>query len=136
MTVVVRTTATLALLLVLGVPGLAPAEELTQRDTRGPVTVVATLMPPAAAGEPLRVRLALDTHSVGLDTIAFERAVALRQPDGTEVSPTAVEVSGGGHHRRTVVVFPAPAPNTPVTLVVKAVGGVAERVFTWQAVPR
>ena len=30
----------------------ATAEELTKRDARGPVTVVATLMPPAAAGEP------------------------------------------------------------------------------------
>ena len=133
MTVLVRLTAIVSL---LALPALAAAEELTKRDAQGPVTVVATLMPPSAAGEPLRVKVVLDTHSVGLDTIAFERAVALRNPDGTEVVPTAVETTGGGHHRQTVVVFPAPAPNTPVILVVKAVGGVAERVFTWQAVPR
>ncbi len=133
MTVFVRMTAIVALLVL---PALAAAEELTKRDSTGPVTVVATLMPPSAAGEPLRVKLALDTHSVGLDTIAFERAVALRRPDGTEVAPTAVETTGGGHHRQTVVVFPSPAPNIPVVLVVKAVGGVAERVFTWQALPR
>ena len=133
MTVVVRITAILALLVV---PALAAAEELTKRDARGPVTVVATLMPPAAAGEPLRVKVALDTHSVGLDSVVFERAVALRKPDGTEVAPTAVEATGAGHHRQTVIVFPAPAPDTPVVLVVKAVGGVAERVFTWEALPR
>jgi len=132
MTVFVRVTAILAL---LTVPALAAADELTRRDAQGPVTVVATLLSPAA-GQPLRVKLVLDTHSVGLDTVAFERAVALRKPDGTEVAPTAVETTGGGHHRQTVVIFPAPAPTTPVVLVVKAVGGVAERVFTWEALPR
>jgi len=133
MTTFVRTTAILALLVL---PALGAAEELTKRDARGPVTVVATLMPPAAAGEPLRVKVALDTHSEGLDTIAFERAVAFRKPDGTEVAPSAVETTGSGHHRQTVIVFPAPAPATPVVIVVKDVGGVAERVFTWQALAR
>jgi hypothetical protein len=127
-------TRLITILALLAIPAVAGAsEELTKRDARGPVTVVATLMPAAAAGEPLRVKIALDTHSVGLDTIALDRTVTLRKPDGSEVAPTSVEAMGSGHHRSAVVVFPALPSSTPVTIVVKAVGGVAERVFTWEA---
>jgi hypothetical protein len=105
----------------------------TKRDTRGPVTVAVTLLAPPAAGEPLRVKVVLDTHSVGLDSVDFLRAVALRSADGGDVAPTAVEASGGGgHHREAVLVFAAPAAG-PVRLVVRGVGGVPERSFEWAA---
>jgi hypothetical protein len=39
---------------------------------------------------PIRWR-ALDTHSIDLDSVAFEHAVALRTPDGADAPPTAVE---------------------------------------------
>lgn len=75
--------------------------------------------------------MVLDTHSVGLDDIAFEHAVAMRTPDGTDLAPEAVEAKGGGHHRRAVVVFPPLAQAGVVRIVVKNVGGVAERIFSW-----
>ncbi len=115
-------------------PAAAPAEEsLTRRDARGPVTVAATLLPADGAGAPVKVRIVLDTHSVALDAIALERAVALRKPDGTDVAPTAVEATGGGHHRQAVLTFAASEAGTPLRIVVKDVGGVAERVFTWES---
>jgi hypothetical protein len=116
----------------LSLAGAAWAQqELTKQDRRGPVTVAVTLTLPAGAETPLKVRIALDTHSVGLDDIAFESAVALRSPDGTDVPPTAVEqVKGGGHHRQAVLVFPPPAGGS-IRVVVKNVGGVSERVFLW-----
>lgn len=116
---------------------LAGAEEgLTKRDSRGPVTVVVTLTEAPAVGAPLRVKVSLDTHSVGLDTIAFDRVVALRTSAG-DLSPTAVEASqGGGHHRSALLVFPPPAEAGPVSIVVKDVGGVAERAFVWEAAAR
>jgi hypothetical protein len=115
--------------------GFGPSEaqdQLTKRDQQGPVTVAVTLMPPATPGAPLKVKVLLDTHSVGLDGIVLDRAVAIRI-DGTEVQPTAVEqAGGGGHHREAVLVFPPLAQPGPVRIVVKDVGGVAERSFSWE----
>lgn len=104
---------------------------LTKQDRQGPVTVALTPVAPVTAGAPLKVRVALDTHSVNLDTIPLERAVVLRSAAGTDIAPAAVEeAGGGGHHRQAVVVFPAP-PDGDLTIVVKDVGGIAERTFVW-----
>lgn len=105
-------------------------------DSRGPVAVRVTLLAPATGGAPLKVRVALNTHSVGLDDIAFDRAVALRGTGGSDVAPTAVEqATGGGHHRQAVVVFPPVPGGGEISIVVKGVGGVKERVFTWRLAP-
>jgi hypothetical protein len=123
-------------LVVLGTLGRSEGQDpFTKRDQQGPVTVVVTLIPPATPGAPLKAKIVLDTHSVGLDGIAFERAVVMRT-GGTDVSPTAVEqATGGGHHRNAVLVFPPPAQPGPVQIVVKDVGGVAERSFSWELPP-
>ena len=106
-------------------------EGLTKRDQQGPVTVVVTLVAAPSADTPVRVKVVLDTHSVGLDGIAFDQAVAVRAADGRDVAPTAIEeASGSGHHRQAVLVFPA-AQAGPLRVVVKNVGGVAERSFVW-----
>jgi hypothetical protein len=108
------------------------AQELTKTDRQGPVAVAVTLSTPAVVGSPVKVRVGLDTHSVGLDGIAFERAVVWRGPDGIEVGPTAVEqVKGSGHHREAVLVFPTVGQAGIGRIVVREVGGVAERVFEW-----
>jgi hypothetical protein len=71
---------------------------------------------------------------VALDGVAFEQAVVVRTPDGAEVPPTAVEqASGSGHHREAVLVFPPVAQPGPVRILVRNVGGVAERTFLWEA---
>lgn len=123
-------------LVILGGLGRSEAQDqLTKRDQQGPVTVTVTLVPPPAPGAPLKAKIVLDTHSVGLDGIAFDRAVALRT-DGGEVPPTAVEqATGGGHHREAVLVFPPLAQPGPVRIVVRNVGGVAERAFSWELPP-
>jgi hypothetical protein len=115
-------------------PGAFTAEPGPSRqDRQGPVTVTATLLPPASADGPLRVKIALDTHSVNLDGIAFEAIVVLRAPDGNDAPPVGIEgAKGGGHHREAIVVFPARAANGGPSIVVKNVGGVSERVFTWE----
>lgn len=114
--------------------GLSEAQEgLTKRDAQGPVTVVVTLIPSPTPGAPIKAKVVLDTHSVALDGVAFEQAVAIRTPDGAEVLPSAVEqASGSGHHREAVLVFPPlPQPGS-VRIVVRKVGGVAERTFLWE----
>ncbi len=124
----------LILAVALGAVGISQAQEsLTKRDGQGPVKVAVTLTAAPAIGAPIKARITLDTHSVGLDGIAFEQAVTLRAPDGSDVLPMAVEqVKGGGHHREAVVVFPPLAQVPVVRIVVKNVGGVAERSFLWE----
>lgn len=117
---------------VAALAGVAGAQAPTKRDTQGPVTVAVTPIEGPKAGAPLRVRVALDTHSVGLDGVVFERSVILRGPDGAETSPSGVEqVKGGGHHREATLVFPS-RPQGELHVVVKDVGGVAERSFRWE----
>jgi hypothetical protein len=109
-------------------------EGLARRDAQGPVTVVVTLMTPPSLGAPPRAKVVLDTHSEALDSVAFEQAVFMRLSNGAEIRSTAVEqVSGSGHHREAVVVFPPLAQAGTVLIVVKGIGGVAERIFLWDA---
>jgi hypothetical protein len=121
------------MLMVLAANATAVEPTLSRQDRQGPVTVTATLIPSVTADGPLRVKVALDTHSVNLDDLAFQTIVALRAPDGNDVEPSAIEqTKGGGHHREAVVVFPAPGASGGLRVVVKNVGGVGERIFTWE----
>ncbi len=127
-----RAALILMFLTVLSASNADAQEGLTKRDRRGPVTVEVNLIAPAATGEPFRAKVVLDTHSVALDGIKFEEAVALRAPDGIDIAPMAVEqATGGGHHREAVLVFPAVAGAGPIRILVRNVGGVAERSFSW-----
>lgn len=129
----VRLVGLMSTVAILWATGSSEAQQgLTQRDARGPVTVAVTLTSPPQVGAPLKVKVALDTHSVALDGIRFEEAVALRA-DGADLAPTAVEeAQGGGHHRSVVLVFPPPTRPGEVKIVVRNVGGVAERSFVWE----
>jgi hypothetical protein len=91
----------------LGSAGGGSAQDaLTQRDGQGSVTVVVTLAGLPQVGVPIRATVVLDTHTVALDDVVFERAVALQTPEGAEVAPARVEgLTGSGHHRQAVVVF-------------------------------
>lgn len=115
---------------------VAGAEEsLVRRDARGEVAVTVTLLAPPAPGEPIRAKVDLDTHSVALDSLAFDKIVALKRHDGQQVPPAAVEqTTGGGHHRQAVLVFPGIDHGHAVEIVVRNVGGVAERSFSWSSV--
>lgn len=111
-------------------------ERLTKRDGQGPVSVSVTLSAAPEVGALLKAKVVLDTHSVALDGIKFEEAVALRLPDGTDIAPAAVEqATGSGHHREAVLVFAPLARPGDVHIVVKNVGGVAERSFSWELPP-
>ena len=50
---------------------------LTQRDGQGAVTVVVTLAGLPDVGVPIRATVVLDTHTVALNDVVFERVVAL-----------------------------------------------------------
>lgn len=114
--------------------GVTEAQEgLTKQNRQGPVTVAVTLTAVPAVGEPVKIKVVLDTHSVGLDGIAFDQAVAMRTADGSDIPPTTVEqVRGSGHHREAVLIFPPLGQGGAARVVVRNVGGVAERSFAWE----
>ncbi len=131
---VVSFVAAVAVLTALADPGGARAAEgATQTSGVGPVTVAVTPLPPAAAGEPLRLKVVLDTHSVDLDGVAFERVVGVRSAGGPVAAPQVESTKGSGHHREAILVVPptVAAGSTALEVVVKDVGGVPERIFRW-----
>lgn len=133
MRLVRRMKPALAFVVLWAVGASAAQDGLTKQDRRGPVTVAVTLTALPEVGAPVRAKVALDTHSVALDGIAFDQVVSLRTNEGRDVAPVAIEeVKGGGHHRQAVLVFPPLAAAGPLKIVVKDVGGVAEREFVWE----
>jgi Spy/CpxP family protein refolding chaperone len=116
---------------------------LTREDTQGGVTVSATLLTPdkPRPDGTLAVQVKLDTHAVDLDPYALEKLAVLRDGRGREVPALRLESpSGSGHHRESVLSFPATdaggkplvSPEaTAVTLIVRGIGGIPERVFQW-----
>jgi Spy/CpxP family protein refolding chaperone len=119
-------------------------QNLTQEDKQGAVTVTATLLTPdkPRADGKLGVQVKLDTHAVDLDQYQLEKLALLRDAQGREVQALGLESSGGsGHHRDGVLTFPGTdasgkpllSPETKsLTLILRGIGGVSERVFHWQ----
>ncbi|MCC6173854.1 MAG: hypothetical protein IT305_01010 [Chloroflexi bacterium] len=112
------------------------SEGATQRQEGGQVTVAATWNGPGAG--PV-FTVAMDTHSVDLDSIDLARLTVLRTPAG-EVAATEWSAPKGGHHRSGELRFPSATPDGrptlatgPVELVVRDVAGVPERSFRWQS---
>jgi len=118
-------------------------QPLTQEDTQGSVTVSATLLTPdkPRPDGKLAIQVKLDTHAVDLDPYALEKLAVLRDSQGREVPALGLESPGGsGHHREGVLSFPATdaagkllvRPEAKaVTLILRGIGGVPERVFQW-----
>jgi Spy/CpxP family protein refolding chaperone len=118
-------------------------QPLTQEDTQGGVTVSATLLTPdkPRPDGTLAVQVKLDTHTVDLDPYALEKLAVLRDGEGREVPALRLESpSGSGHHREGVLSFaatdaggkPLLSPEAKaVTLILRGIGGVPERVFQW-----
>jgi hypothetical protein len=128
----IRTVVVLALMVLWSTGSSFAQDGLIKEDRQGPVTVTVALTAPPVDLTPIRVQVSLDTHSVMLDAIEFENAVAMRNPEGIDIRPSAtVQVKGGGHHREAVLVFPPIAHGGSLRIVVKNVGGVPERLFIW-----
>lgn len=82
----------------------------------------------------------MDTHSGSLDGYDLARLAVLRTGSGQEVAPASWDAPSGGHHRKGTLTFPSTGPDGkplieagsgPVTVIIKDVAGVEQRVFTW-----
>ena len=128
------------LLMVLVLGGLLIGEEsfgalagdAPQTVSGGGVTVKVTHLP-SKGSDGVRFQVALDTHSVNLDSYDLKTISILRDDAGNVYSPTAVENKGSGHHRETTVSFAAVAAGAKrIELAIKDIAGVKDRIFRWE----
>lgn len=107
-----------------------PMEKTQTASARG-VTVKVTYLDQTEHES--RFSVALDTHSVNLDSFDFKASSILRDDTGISLRPTGIESKGSGHHRESILTFTRPsAKRTWLELVVKDLAGEPERVFRWQ----
>lgn len=116
-------------------PLLTPAQSgplPTKQNDEGSVMVSVTPQSLAKADDVWRFAVQFNTHvtPISQDMMA---AASLDDGNGAAEKPTAWEGDGpGGHHRRGVLVFkPIDPPPTTLTLHIRQVGGIADRIFTW-----
>jgi hypothetical protein len=119
-------------------------QDLTQEDLQGGVTVTVTLLTAdkSRADGKLAVQVKLDTHAVDLDPYQLEKLALLRDAQGREVQALGLESPcGSGHHREGVLTFPGTdasgklllSPEAKsLTLILRGIGRVQERIFRWQ----
>ena len=106
-------------------PGLSP-----KSSSMGGVTVEVT--PRIAAGPEWQFEVAFNTHSQELKDDLEKSALLIA--DGRESRPTAWKSDPpGGHHRKGVLSFAAPAPPpSAVELRIQRPGEPSPRSFQWQ----
>jgi len=100
-----------------------------QSATEGSVTISAT---PMRIGDEWKIDLVFDTHSVELDQDLLANA-ALYDDASWEYRPVSWEGDQpGGHHRKGTLAFLGIRESTrTLTLVIKDIGGIPERIFNW-----
>lgn len=101
-------------------------------DSQGEVTVTVEPVNVSEKSGDWKFKITTDTHSTELDYDPRE-SVVLINANGGEIKPTSYEGDPpGGHHRTGAVLFPHldPYPQT-ITVVVKGVGGIERRTFSW-----
>lgn len=104
----------------------------TQTNSEGAVIVKVTPENISADKKTWQFQIALDTHSGSLDTDLAKNAELLDEKSN-KLLPVSWNGSPlGGHHREGELIFPAlqQKPKS-VILLIKKVGGIAQRKFTW-----
>ena len=111
---------------------------MTRTNEGGQITIKVTWQG-KSAGPVFRVEM--DTHAVNLDSYDLRQLAALHIGQGQEeMRPTSWDAPSGGHHRSGTLSFPATFPDGTsvmktdthiIKLIIRSVGGLAERTFLW-----
>lgn len=103
-----------------------------KRSEGAAVTIVATW----SSADPPSLKLAMDTHSVDLDTVDPSAATRLRLNGGEWIAPTRADAPKGGHHRAASLTFgsvPSAAFASARLIEVRVTDvGVPERILRWE----
>lgn len=89
------------------------------------VTVIIEYLPNQSQSS-LIFRVALDTHSVDLDSFDFAKDIALDK-EGKSASSTLLKQEGSGHHRSAEITFPQ--TSFPFTIIFKNLSNIPRREF-------
>ena len=109
---------------------------LKRINKEGPVTVTAIYLNPlgkAKAGE-ISFEVKLDTHSVDLDQYKLAELSFISFDNGAEQKSIGLSQKGSGHHVTNVLSFAeaVPANTKNLTLIIRNIGGIAERALEWK----
>ncbi len=92
----------------------------------GNVTVVVEYLSDKSTTNNMVFQIALDTHSVNLDTFDFQKEIILEK-GGKSFSGKIISQEGSVHHRKAQISFSQTA--TPFTFVVINLSGIPRREF-------
>jgi len=114
--------------------GWSGTRDLSRSNNQGPVMVTATYIPPDKVTDEIHFEVRLNTHSVALDQYRSADLVFLRFDDGAELKSLGATRRGGGHHVTDLLRFAGPVPKGvgEMTLIIRNLGGVAERTLQWK----
>jgi len=110
--------------------------DLRRVNSEGPVEIAVVYLNPldTAGSSEMSFEVRMNTHSVNLEAYDMAKLSTLRIDDGTELAALGwFEPGGGGHHISGILKFtgaPSPAAKL-IRLIIREVGGVAERSFEW-----
>lgn len=104
-----------------------------EAQTNSDGLVEIAVAPKKISGAEWLFEVALNTHSEELTANLIEKAVLL-DDNGNEYLPNNWQGDPpGGHHRNGILSFTAVSPeSSSVTVKIFDVGGIKERIFTWQ----
>ncbi len=118
----------------MALPAQAQSGALSARTSDANGVRIVVKPKPVAAGAAWEFDVTMDTHTTPLDADLTKAAVLL---DDNQQRYAATAWTGdppGGHHRKGVLRFPAPAGKiTSFEVQMEEVGGSAKRVFRWAA---
>ncbi len=109
-------------------------DKLTREDNQGAVEVRgAYLKTGEAADHGVSFQLALNTHSVDLSAYDLKQLSFLQFDESKPIPAQSWEPNGMGHHVRGVVSFNQAVPKgtKKISLLIKGVDNIKERVFEW-----
>ena len=109
----------------------AAPDNPVRSNSGGSVDFKVTLMDKTQA---LVFNVAMDTHSVDLDSYDLKTLSVLRDGQKNEFAPVSWDAPPGGHHRSGTLTFDFPESlqqGQAITLIIRDVSGVPERVFEW-----
>jgi len=107
-----------------------------QTNSEGSVEVEVTPIDITGTSDLWLFKTVLNTHSVELDQ-DLTKLTVIKSNSGIEYKPLAWEgAPPGGHHREGILTFRpiSPQPST-IDIIVKDIGGIPERKFSWKLQP-
>ncbi len=114
---------------------LVPTNGIAQSNTAGRVTIEVKWM--GVDNGLLTFAVAMNTHSVDLDSYDLGELAVLRDDTGREYHPASWDSAPGGHHRQGTLIFSIPDPLVQgeakyLELFIRDVAMVNERILKWE----